>query len=93
MVTTLSQNPDPKGRMSVREKKGVFFMCKFRELLLAVYLLYITPTILFAGTYYVDDNGSASWADCEHNAGTPYEWHKNDSIFHYLYTYMFSHSN
>lgn len=27
--------------------------------------------LLSAGTYYVDDNGTASWAACEHNAGTP----------------------
>jgi len=26
---------------------------------------------LFAGTYYVANNGSAAWADCEHNGGTP----------------------
>ena len=36
-----------------------------------ILLLNVISMSLQAGTYYVDDNGAASWEDCEHYAGTP----------------------
>lgn len=36
----------------------------------AAILLLVYGSGLTAATYYVDDNGAASWGDCEHNAGT-----------------------
>ena len=45
-------------------------MSKTKAVTFIVCLLMFTAQ-LFAGTYYADDNGTASWEACEHNAGTP----------------------
>lgn len=41
-------------------------MKKIKIIVIILILLFASP--VFAGTYYVDDNGTATWADCEHNA-------------------------
>ena len=42
-----------------------------REIIAVALLLLVYPAGVGAGTYYVDDNGAADWADCEHDGGTP----------------------